>query len=86
MPDGTDADDGQTNSTATRYPYTNDVLAGVLVLFAIGTTAAYLAQQRPVPIWLATVDALAIGTAVAWAFGARAFAAAKEAVAGGGGK
>lgn len=83
----TDADesDGETTSSSTRHPYTNDVLAGFLVAFAIVTTFAYLYQGREIPLWLATTDMLAITTAVVWAFGRGAFKAAKDAVAGGDG-
>lgn len=84
MPDDTDDGDGSTTSTSTRHPYTNDGLAFLLVGFAIVATGAYLYRGDPVPLWLATVDALAVTTAVAWAFGRGAFKAAKEAVGGGG--
>lgn len=81
----TDADesDGETTSTATRHPYTNDAIAVGLVAFAIVTTFAYLWQGKEIPLWLASTDALAILTAVVWAFGRGAFKAAKDAVGGG---
>lgn len=76
MPDDTDDPDDKyahtetkTTSASTRYPYTNDLLAGVLVLFAVGASSAFIYQGQDVPLWLAGVDALAIITAVVWAFG-----------------
>ena len=83
MPDDTD-DDSSTNSTATRYRYTNDLLAGALVLFAIGATAAFVYRGDSIPIWLATVDTFAVATAVVWAFGKGAAKLAKSDVGGGG--
>lgn len=76
-------DDADTDSTATRYKYTNDLLAGALVLFAIGTTAAFVYQGATIPIWLATVDALAVTTAVVWSFGKGAAKLASDMVGGG---
>jgi len=75
------ADDGSadTESTATRYRYTNDLLAGSLVAFAIGATATYVSRGDAVPLWLASVLAVAILTAVVWTFGTGAFAAARRA-------
>jgi hypothetical protein len=84
MNDDADESDGETNSSSTRHPYTNDWIAGALVAFAIVTTFAYVWQGKKVPLWLATTDALAITTAVVWAFGRGAFSAAKDAVVGGG--
>lgn len=79
-----DADDGSTQSTSTRYKYTNDILAGALVLFAIGATAAFVYRGQEIPIWLATVDTFAVATAVVWAFGKGAAKLAKSIVGGGG--
>ena len=79
-----DESNGSTQSTSTRYKYTNDLLAGALVLFAIGTTAAFLYQGQDIPIWLATVDTFAVATAVVWAFGKGAAKLAKSVVGGGG--
>jgi len=78
-----DTDDGTTNSTSTRYPYTNDLLAGVLVLFAVGATSWYVVHGQEVPIWLATIDTLAVATAVVWAFGKGAAKIASDMVGGG---
>ena len=77
-------DDGSTTSTATRYQYTNDLLAGALVLFAIGATATFVYRGDAIPIWLATVDTFAVATAVVWAFGKGAAKLAKSIVGGGG--
>jgi len=83
MPDDTE-DDSSTDSTATRYQYTNDLLAGALVLFAIGATAAFVYRGDSIPVWLATVDTFAVATAVVWAFGKGAAKLAKSIVGGGG--
>ena len=56
------------------------MLAGALVAFAIVATSAYIYRGAEVPIWLATVDALAITTAVVWAFGRGAFSTASKAI------
>lgn len=77
-----ESEDGETRSTATRHPYTNDALAGALVLFAIGLSALYVHHGQSLPGWLAAANLVAILTAVVWAFGAKAFAAAKDAVGG----
>lgn len=74
--------DAETESTSTRWQFTNDVLAGILVAFAVGLTAAYVAEGQTIPMWLATADAVAILTAVAWAFGRGAFSAASKVVGG----
>lgn len=77
----THGDDGSdTESTSTRYRYTNDILAGALVAFAVGSTAAFLYRGDAIPLWLATVDTLSITTAVVWAFGRGAFSTAAKAV------
>lgn len=82
---GQDPDDpDDTDSTATRYKYTNDLLAGALVLFAIGATAVFVYRGQEIPIWLATVDTFAVATAVVWAFGKGAAKLAKSIVGGGG--
>lgn len=73
-------EDESTHTTSRRYKYTNDVIAGVLVAFAIGLTAAFVYRGDPVPMWLAAVDALAVLTAVVWAFGKGAFSAAADAL------
>ena len=70
----------ETTSTSTRWAYTNDWLAFLLVAFTIGSTSSYIYQGATVPIWLATVDGLAIVTAVVWAFGKGAFSAAADAL------
>lgn len=74
----------KTTSTSTRYPYTNDLLAGALVVFAIGASSWFVYHGQSVPIWLASVDALAITTAVVWAFGKGAAKLAGDLVGGGG--
>jgi len=78
-----DDNDNTTTSASTRYPYTNDLLAFLLVLFLIGATAAYLYRGDTVPLWLATVDAFAAATATVWAFGKGAAKLARSIVGGG---
>lgn len=70
----------ETESTATRYRYTNDLIAGSLVVFAIAATGVYVYRGDGVPLWLASVVALSVLTAVVWAFGSGAFAAARKAL------
>lgn len=87
--DDSDAEDAYTDmpnttsSSSTRFAYTNDLLAGLLVCFAIGITSLLVYRGSPIPIWLATVDAVAIGTAVVWAFGKGAAKVASNIVGGG---
>lgn len=65
-----EADGGyQTDSTDARFSYTNDVLAAALIFAAIGLSATYVYYGDPVPIWLATVDAIGMTSAFIWAFG-----------------
>ena len=75
---GDDSGDGATKSTATRWNYTNDLIAGLLVLFAVAITSVYVARGDAVPLWLSAVDGLAVVTAVVWAFGKGAFKAASK--------
>lgn len=72
--------DGETTSVSTRHPYTNDILAGLMIAMMIGMTAAYVYRGATIPMWLATVDGAAIVTAVMWAFGKGTFKAALDAV------
>lgn len=81
--DDTDDTDKSTTSVSERFKYTNDILAGSLVLFAIGASSAFIYRGQSVPMWLYIVDSLAVVTAVVWAFGRGAFKAAKEAIGGG---
>jgi len=84
MSESDDESEGSTQSTATRYKYTNDLLAGALILFAIGASSWFVYQGQDIPIWLATVDTFAVATAVVWAFGKGAAKLAKSIVGGGG--
>lgn len=72
--------DNETTSANTRHPYTNDIIAGLMVLMMIGITAAYVYRGAEIPLWLATVDGAAIVTAVMWAFGEGKFNAALDAI------
>lgn len=80
---GKDPDDkADTDSAATRYKYTNDLIAGALVLFVIGTTGSFLYRGDAIPLWLATVDTFAVATAVVWSFGEGAAKMAKGLIGG----
>ena len=69
-----------TNTTDTRFAATNDLLAIVLVGAVVTLTAWFVFDTGDVPLWLASVFALASITAVVWAFGAGAFRAAADAL------
>ena len=69
-----------TNTTDTRFAATNDLLAIVLVGAVVTLTAWFVFDTGDVPLWLASVFALASITAVVWAFGAAAFAKAADAL------
>jgi len=83
MPEDT-AEDNTADGTAERWPYTNDVLAITLVFGTIALTFWFALEDETIPLWLAGSVSMALATAVAWAFGAKAFSAAKDAVAGNG--
>jgi hypothetical protein len=78
MPD--DTDDGTADGASERWPYTNDVLAIALVVGTIALAFWFAVEDETIPLWLAGSVSLALSTAVAWAFGSKAFAAAKDAV------
>ena len=69
-----------TNTTDTRFAATNDLLASVLVGALVTLTVWFAVETGDVPLWLASVFALAAITAVVWAFGAAAFAKAADAL------
>jgi len=48
----------QTDSAKARFSYTNDILAGALVAFAIAATMYYVLEGQDVPMWLATADVI----------------------------
>lgn len=65
--------DEQTDSTATRWAYTNDLLAALLVLAYLALTFApltpYVGSHGGInPVVLTTTTA-AFGVAIAWVFG-----------------
>lgn len=74
--------DTTTDGTKARYTYTNDILAGLLVGTMLVITAAYVYRGQEVPMWLATVDVLAMLSAVIWAFGRGVVKEARKAVSG----
>ncbi|AGC34561.1 hypothetical protein HSTV1_16 [Haloarcula sinaiiensis tailed virus 1] len=78
MPEDTDGNTA--DGASERWPYTNDVLAIALVVGTIKLTFWFVVDDEAIPLWLAGSISLALTTAVAWAFGSKAFAAAKDAV------
>lgn len=64
-------DDDTTESTATRWDYTNDVLATLIVLGFLGIVA-YAVRTGSVPVskyWLGPTLAAGFIFAIAWLFG-----------------
>ncbi|RLM47453.1 hypothetical protein DVK00_02800 [Haloarcula sp. Atlit-47R] len=79
-----DPDDNVTNTTATRWDYTNDLLAFILILgsgIILGLDAIGHATV-PEYVWGAWVAALFIGAA--WAFGSKAVESYRKLRGGGG--
>lgn len=76
-----DSDGGTTTSTATRWDYTNDIIAtGYLLAYVVVTAgAAYGALDlTTLPVgWRTAVVAIALVAAV-WTFGATAFRTVME--------
>jgi len=68
----TDGSDGETKSTATRWPYTNDVLAAILLcsLAAIAAVGLYRDVSIPMRVWAPFASAALL--AAVWAFGTQA--------------
>ena len=72
--------DETTTSTARRWQFTNDVLAGVLVLSTVGAVAWSLSTTGEVPRMLLGVFAFESLLAAGWAFGRETLAAVAEVV------
>jgi len=88
MSENTTADasgDAETSSAATRYRWTNDILAGIIVLAHVGLLGAALAFGVEVPSLLWRVFALSVALAATWAFGKGALKAILGAVQNNGG-
>jgi hypothetical protein len=64
-----------TTSTATRWAFTNDILAGILTVTLAGVVAAQLATDASIPTATWAPFATAALLAVVWVFGDRAVAA-----------
>jgi hypothetical protein len=67
----TSEDDTTTESTATRWDYTNDVLAGLIVLGFLAIVG-YAVYSSTVPVskyWLGPTLAAGFIFAIAWLFG-----------------
>lgn len=78
---GDTPEDGTTNSTATRYPYTNDAIAGWLVvsftlLSGLHTVNVVDLTTLPGTVFAAWISF--VGIALAWAFGPEAVKAWRE--------
>lgn len=73
MPETTDeTGDAETDSAQVRWPYTNDLAAGVLVLAylaIVALTGAGLLALEPVPVNLRLGLVAFTGIAIAWLFG-----------------
>ncbi len=67
-----------TTSTAKRHKYTNDALAGLLVLSTVGAIGASVYATGQVPRSLAAVFAVESLLAATWAFGRETLAAVSE--------
>jgi len=77
MPNEQD-DDGETTDVQTRHPYTNDVLAGILVVslpLVIGLAGAGHLDLTRVPVEVRLAYLTAGGVATVWAFGVAALKA-----------
>lgn len=72
--EATDGDD-TTTSTQTRWAYTNDILAGVLVATLCAAVGAQLLSNATTSKWVWTPFATAALLATIWAFGDRAVTA-----------
>jgi len=64
--------DGETTSTATRWPYTNDVLAGILLCSLAAITAVALRYDVSTAMRIWAPFATAALLAAVWAFGTQA--------------
>jgi hypothetical protein len=72
-------EDSDTKSTQTRWRYTNDILAALLLLTLCGSVVAAFrgaTAQPPTAVW--TVFASAALIAAIWAFGTQAVSALKD--------
>jgi hypothetical protein len=82
----TDAEsENQTETAATRWAYTNDVLAGAVVVAHVALLASAFAFQVSVPARLWDVFALEVALATTWAFGRETLMAVRDAWKGSGG-
>jgi hypothetical protein len=77
----TDLDDGTTQSTATRWDYTNDVIAaGYLLAYVVLTAVAAYGyfDLSVLPVYWRTAAVTIALVAVVWTFGATAFRTVME--------
>ncbi|GAA0276990.1 hypothetical protein [Halobacterium noricense] len=77
--------DSETTNVATRHPYTNDVLAGLVILSNVALLGAGAYFELGVPDVLWKTFALAVGLAATWAFGRGALKDLLSAIKGGNG-
>ena len=88
MSESTTADasgDAETTSAATRYRWTNDILAGIIVLAHVTLVAGAVFGGVDVPARVWDVFAVEVLLATVWAFGRETVGAVTE-LRGGGGK
>lgn len=78
--------DAETTSTSVRWRWTNDLLAGVIVLAHVALVAGAVFGGVDVPARLWDVFAVEALLATTWAFGRETLAAISEFRSGGGGK
>jgi hypothetical protein len=80
MTDSDQPDDGETKSQQTRHPYTNDVLALVVVtgFYAIVGYGVHAGVYQPGALVLDTALFLAVASASVWLFGRGGLAALRE--------
>jgi hypothetical protein len=74
-----DEEDSDTKSTQTRWRYTNDILAGLLILTlctSVAVTFRGTSSTPPTAVW--TVFASAALIAAIWAFGTQAVSALQD--------
>jgi hypothetical protein len=67
-----------TTSTARRWPFTNDVLAGLLVVSTVGAVGFSLSATGSIPETLTWVFAVESLLAATWAFGRETLSAVSK--------
>jgi len=81
MSENTTADesgDAETSSAATRWRWTNDILAGIILLAHVALVAGDLVYGVDVPARIWDVFAVTVLLATVWAFGRETVSAVTE--------